>query len=150
MAGGIPPSYMAVVFLGSGICGLFCNLLRGITLLCFPTTEGNDVERNQFLSAMVFFSVAAAIMVLNTIFQIILSRNKFAVYYLDWLKNPEVIKRKISKLQENKKTGSVKDFNENYDYNLLNPFSPKSEISIAEEPKNETVRTYFPTAKRNF
>lgn len=93
MAGGIPPSYMAVVFFGSGICGIFMNVLRGITLLAFPVSEGYDVKRNQFLSAVVFFTVAAAIMILNATFQVILSRNKFAIYYLDWLKNPEVIKR---------------------------------------------------------
>jgi hypothetical protein len=93
MAGGIPPSYMGMVFFGSGICAIFCNVLRAITLLAFPVDDPAKAERNNFLSAIVFFSVSALIMLLNAVFQIILSKNDFAVYYLDWCKNPQFIRQ---------------------------------------------------------
>jgi hypothetical protein len=84
MAGGLPSKYIAIVFLGNGVAGIFCNILRAITLVTFPVTEGDPkAETNGFDSALCFY-----IMILCSVLQVMLARNKFAIYYLDWTKNP--------------------------------------------------------------
>ena len=37
MAGGLPPKYMGVMFLGQGISGILINILRAITLISWPS-----------------------------------------------------------------------------------------------------------------
>jgi hypothetical protein len=49
MAAGVPPRYMAVVFFGSGMSGIFCNLLRAITLISFPVRNPKTDVENDFL-----------------------------------------------------------------------------------------------------
>jgi hypothetical protein len=50
MAAGVPSKYMATLFLGSGVSGIFCNILRAITLLCFPVKNSKDPkDENHFL-----------------------------------------------------------------------------------------------------
>jgi len=41
MAAGLPFKYMGAVMLGSGICGIGPNLLRGVTLLVYPIEVGS-------------------------------------------------------------------------------------------------------------
>lgn len=36
MAGALPPRYFAIVIISNAIVGLFCNVLRGVTLLVYP------------------------------------------------------------------------------------------------------------------
>jgi len=91
MAAGVSLSYMGIVFLGNGVCGIFCNALRAITLLSFPTNDPDTKNKNIFLSALVFFLVATVWMFLCCFLQIILSKNVFYIYYLDWQKNPKYL-----------------------------------------------------------
>lgn len=64
MAAGLPFKYMGAVMFGSGICGIATNALRAITLLAFPIVEGAaDQKKNNFLSAVVFLSIAALVMI---------------------------------------------------------------------------------------
>jgi len=37
----MPFKYMGAVMFGNGLCGIICNLLRGMTLIAFPVTETN-------------------------------------------------------------------------------------------------------------
>ncbi len=91
-----------------------------------------------------FFLVAAGIMFLNAIFQIILSKNAFAIYYLDWCKNPDFI-RKRKTIIMNSPNISERDKRE---YGLLE--TNLSQKSIAEEPISETFTSWYASAKRNF
>jgi hypothetical protein len=92
----------------------------------------------------VFFLVAAGIMFLNAIFQIILSKNDFAIYYLDWCKNPAFIRKRKDTLM-NSPNLSEQDKRE---FGLLD--SKLSQSSIAQEPIGETFTSWFAAAKRNF
>ena len=70
MAAGVPPKYMGSVMFGSGVCAIFCNILRAVTLLAFPTNDPATKSKNEWLSALVFFFVAATIMLLNAMIQL--------------------------------------------------------------------------------
>jgi len=140
MAGAMPFRYIAMVMFGNGICALGCNAIRGITLLVFPVVSGAaDAEKNEFLAALTFYIVAAVIMLACAVLQVFIAKNDFAVYYLDWNKNPRY------------SPSSARAFEENEAYGIsLSPLSLKKQMSIAREPKEETLSTYFPAAKRNF
>lgn len=86
MAAGLPFKYMGAVMFGSGICGVATNALRAVSLLAFPIVEGApNVERNNFLSAVVFLSIAALVMLAIVLIQLfVVKRNPFYIYYLDW------------------------------------------------------------------
>ena len=85
MAAGLPFKYMGAVMFGSGICGVATNALRAVTLLAFPIVEGAaNQSRNNFLSAVVFLSIAALVMVaIVLIHLLIVKRNPYYIYYLD-------------------------------------------------------------------
>ena len=156
MAAGLPFKYMGAVMFGSGICGVSTNALRAITLIAFPIVPGAaDEKRNNFLSAAVFLSIAALVMVAIVVLQIVfVKKNPFYVYYLDW------------DIGEDCKGNELDSDQEAIDYNLANTMSsagvvsspsPESETkhvkqvrSIARYPPQETIGTYFKAAKRNF
>lgn len=71
------------------------------------------------------------------ILQIFLAKNAFAIYYIDWNYNPNIRSKNVLELDEN-----------NADYNVSQ--RPVKLISIATEPKPETLATYLPSAVRNF
>jgi len=60
-----------------------------VTLLSLPTDDPQTAAKNQFLSALIFFLVAAVFMFVCCVFQTILYKNAFYIYYLDWFKNPK-------------------------------------------------------------
>lgn len=68
MAGGLPSSYMSVCLLGASVCGVVCSLLRALTVIIFPVTfealETDEGKRNQFYSALVFFTFSVFFMLL--------------------------------------------------------------------------------------
>ena len=64
MAGMLPPSYMGAVMFGNGISGITCNLINCITLVAFPD--------DQFLGSLIYFILAAIMLVLCVISMIIL------------------------------------------------------------------------------
>lgn len=72
--------------------------MRAITLLSFPINDPETAAENEFLAALVFFLVAACIMFLNAIFQVILSKNDFAIYYLDWYNNLKFLRKRKNEL----------------------------------------------------
>jgi hypothetical protein len=64
MAGSFPFKYIAVVFLGNGLAGVGCNILRAITLVVFPVDQdAPNAEINGFDSALCFYAVGATFMV---------------------------------------------------------------------------------------
>ncbi len=113
MAAGLPFKYMGAVMFGSGICGVSTNALRGITLIAFPIVPGSaDEKRNNFLSAAVFLSIAALVMVVIVVLQIVfVKKNPFYVYYLDW------------DIGEDCKGNELDTDQEAIDYNLANTMS---------------------------
>lgn len=140
MAGSMPFKYIAAVMFGSGIVGLALAFLRAITLASFPVTGDGTSEKdkeNEFHSALVFYGIAAVVMLACAVLQLMVQRNEYAIYYLDWTKNPRY--QKASEVNNTEDTG---EFNE---LKLMRKTS-----SIAVEPKVETWGTYLPAAKRNF
>jgi len=61
------------------------------------------------MSALVFYLVAAAIMFVNCVLLLILYKNSFYIYYLDWSKNPK---------NSTKNDGTISE-QEKFDYGLL-------------------------------
>lgn len=85
-------------------------------------------------------------MFLNAIFQVILSKNDFAVYYLDWTKNPAyILKRKATLM--NSPNLSERD---KHEFGLLDSNSKSNQSSVAQAPLEETFSSWFSAAKRNF
>jgi hypothetical protein len=149
MAGSLPFKYMGAVMFGSGICGVSTNALRAVTLIAFPIVSGADDEKkNNFLSAVVFLSIASCVMVGIVVIQTFLvARNPFYIYYLDW------------DIGEDCRGNELDTDQEATDYNLANTVSDvakssdrfsKEVRSIARYPPHETAGTYLKAAKRNF
>jgi hypothetical protein len=67
MGGILPFEYMSSIIIGMAVCGLFCNGLRGLTLVLFPVTPeemGTIVQEYQSLySTVVFFSISAILLI---------------------------------------------------------------------------------------
>lgn len=62
LGGMLPPKYMGAIMLGQGISGIAINVLRAICLLAIPD--------NKFLGALIYFIIAALILVLCAVLHI--------------------------------------------------------------------------------
>lgn len=74
LAGMLPPKYMGAVMFGNGLSGITCNLINCITLVAFPD--------NLFLGSIVYFVIAAGVLILCLFCKLILRKNKFCQYYI--------------------------------------------------------------------
>lgn len=133
MAAGLPFKYMGAVMFGSGICGIGTNLLRGVTLLVYPIEEGSpDIQKNYFLSAILFLSISSLVMVVCLLGQIsIVAKNDFFIYYLDWNVGEKFRENFLDKEQED------------FDYGLM-PVTPphlNKTLSSSSMSPNSTMRT---------
>jgi hypothetical protein len=81
MAGGLPPKYMGVMFLGQGITGILINILRAITLISWPSGNSEHPE-NAFIGVLALFLFAAFLQIICALAQFELRKNEFAVYHL--------------------------------------------------------------------
>lgn len=86
MAANLPFEYMGSVQLGSGVCGIACNIMRAITLIVFKSEPGADNERQMaFYSAILFMSTASFFLILCFLLHMfVVRKSKFYIYYLDW------------------------------------------------------------------
>lgn len=139
MAAYLPFKYMGAVQLGAGFCGLACNLLRGLTLVVFPSGPGPDQLQNAYYSAILFFTVAGCYFALVVLLHLyVIRKNPFFVYYLDW-----EVAEKDTLLRE------VEDSELPQDYNMMTS-DVASLCSIAKRPAKESLRNFFAVAKENF
>jgi len=78
---------MGAVFFGNGLSGIACNLLRAITLLAFPVDLDDPTTFiNNFYGACTFLTIGAIMLGSCIMVQLfILRKNKFYIYYLDWV-----------------------------------------------------------------
>ena len=90
MAGTLPTKYFTVVLLANALAGIFACFLRGVSLCVLPST-GEDAERNSFDSAIMFYSVGAATMILCSTLQFLVIKTDFFIYYLDWKQNRHLL-----------------------------------------------------------
>ena len=70
----LPPKYMGAIMLGQGLSGIAINVLRAICLLSIPD--------NKFLGALIYFIIAACILVLCAILHIKFQTMPFVKYYI--------------------------------------------------------------------
>ena len=75
MAGMFPFKYMGAVMFGNGLSGITLNLLRAVCLAIFPPIKGSD---NNFKGSLVYFILAAVILVIAAIGMVIFMRLPFA------------------------------------------------------------------------
>lgn len=138
MAAYLPFKYIAAVSIGSGVCGLACNILRAITLAVFPFTPGSDNERQMaYYSAILFFSITGVTLICCILLHLLyIRKNPFYVYYLDW----DSQKATQGSLRE----GLVVDAESPADYNLVTQGDPPvQKKSVAQRPKKETLSNFF-------
>lgn len=72
LAGMLPFKYMGAVMFGNGLSGITLNVLRAITLAAFP--PGGEDSNNDFLGSLVYFILAAIILVIAAIGLVIFMR----------------------------------------------------------------------------
>jgi hypothetical protein len=70
---------MGAVMFGNGVSGITLNVLRAICLAAFPPVIGSD---NNFKGSLVYFSLAAAILVFAALGIVIFFRLPFSKYYI--------------------------------------------------------------------
>lgn len=75
----LPFKYMGAVMFGNGLSGITLNLLRAITLAAFPPQPGSD---NNFKGSLIYFILAAIILVICVVCMFIFMRLPFVQYYI--------------------------------------------------------------------
>ena len=80
LAGMLPFKYMGAVMFGNGLSGITLNVLRAITLAAFP--PGGEDSNNDFLGSLVYFILAAIILVIAAIGLVIFMRLPMTQYYV--------------------------------------------------------------------
>lgn len=70
-----PFKYMGAVMFGNGMSGIILNALRAICLAIFPPVKGSD---NNFKGSLVYFILAAIILVLSAAGMVLFMRLPFA------------------------------------------------------------------------
>jgi hypothetical protein len=78
LGGMLPRKYMGALMFGQGFSGVIINILRAFCLLGFPTGD----PENDFKGALIYFILAACILVVCSIGHIIFQKMPFAIYYI--------------------------------------------------------------------
>lgn len=81
IAGMLPPKYMGAVMLGNGLSGIIINVLRAICLAALPTSA--DHPDNEYYGSLVYFIMAALILVLCSGGYILFERLEYGRYYIE-------------------------------------------------------------------
>jgi hypothetical protein len=74
----LPNKYMGALMFGQGFSGVVINLIRAFCLLGFPTGDPD----NDFKGALIYFILAALILIACSIGHIVFQRMPFAIYYI--------------------------------------------------------------------
>jgi hypothetical protein len=80
LGGMLPGKYMGAVMFGNGLSGIAINFLRAICLAIFPPKEGSN---NSFYGALVYFILAAILLIICAVCFAIFIRLPFTVYYIN-------------------------------------------------------------------
>ena len=80
IAAQFPGPEMGMVMLGNGIAGLGSNALRSISL---EVWQADKNDNNLFYAALFNFSFAVIFFIICTILTISMSKNEYAIYYLN-------------------------------------------------------------------
>lgn len=75
----LPGKYIGAVMFGNGLSGICLNVLRAITLASFPPKTGSD---NSFKGSLVYFILAAIILVIAAFCMVIFMKLPFVQYYV--------------------------------------------------------------------
>ena len=90
----LPPKYMGAVMFGNGFSGIILNVVRAITIVAFPSTDANS----NFLGAMVYFVLAAVILLGCVACSFIVFNIPFVMYYLKKANDAE--KRTVRRISQ--------------------------------------------------
>lgn len=74
-----PGKYMGAVMFGNGISGITLNILRAICLGIFPPEAHSD---NNFKGALIYFILAAIILVFSAVGLIVFMKLPFSKFYI--------------------------------------------------------------------
>ena len=75
----LPPKYIGAVMFGNGLSGISMNALGALCLVVFPPDQGN----NLFVGAIVYFILAASILVLAAFAFVYVQKTEFVKYYVN-------------------------------------------------------------------
>jgi len=93
LSGMLPPKYMGAVMFGQGISGIALNLCRAICLLAIPN--------NSFLGALVYFILAALILVVCSFAHYRFQQFPFVKYYINLATNErDKTQRRLTDVEE--------------------------------------------------
>ena len=95
LGGMLPGKYTNAIMAGNGMAGVGLNVIRIICLASFPLTD-----TGLFLSSLIYFIVAAVVLLICCYCQMWLMRNPFVQYYLQKANNPDMVSAEDEKGQE--------------------------------------------------
>lgn len=114
---------------GNGFSGILLNIFRAICLVAFPPSSDDD-NQNNYYGALIYFSLAAVILIGCIIGYIFFSRLPFVLYHMNKV-NKERVKteRRISgvdgDIDDATTLLSGKDINKSNNFNSIKDQSPK-------------------------
>mmetsp|Transcript_17769 Transcript_17769/g.30085 ORF Transcript_17769/g.30085 Transcript_17769/m.30085 type:complete len:177 (+) Transcript_17769:312-842(+) len=82
----MPPKFMGAVMFGNGVSGILMNVLRAILQLALPGVD------QAFKVALIFFILAAAILLVCSLSFSVLNNSEFFQYYKKLSENPDLSK----------------------------------------------------------
>jgi solute carrier family 29 (equilibrative nucleoside transporter) protein 4 len=78
LGGVLPNKYMGAIMFGQGFSGVVISVIRAFCLIGFPSGD----PENDFKGALIYFSLAALILVACSIGHIVFQRMPFVIYYI--------------------------------------------------------------------
>ena len=78
LGGMLPNKYMGALMFGQGFSGVVINFIRACCLIGFPTGDPN----NEFKGALIYFILAALILVACAVGHLIFQKMPFVIYYI--------------------------------------------------------------------
>ena len=133
LAGMLPGKYMGAVMFGNGISGLALNAIRAICLAAFPSDKAHP--DNEFYGSLVYFIIAAVILVFCAIGMVIFQKLEYAQYYIR--------KATQEKMRTHRRISGVRDGQEDEQLLVvnLNKTKESSTVSALEITKQQSRQT---------
>lgn len=82
-SGIFPFKYTGAVMFGNGISGLTMNVFRMMCLLIYPPGSDDPDNKSDFYGCLIYFSIAALILILNAIAYLYVVNTDFCSYYMN-------------------------------------------------------------------
>lgn len=74
----LPGKYMGAIMFGNGLSGITLNFLRAITLAIYPPSSTEGDNDNNYKGSLIYFILAAVILVFCAVGMVIFMRLPFA------------------------------------------------------------------------